>query len=67
MFTQIYVGERIVTPRVRLYEPFELMKRLYKADYEIVDGSINLREGDELFVVRARSISDSKEQGLLTA
>lgn len=64
MFSQIYIGERIVTPRVRIYEPFELMKRLYKADYELVENGVSFKEGDELFLIRTRSWSASIEKGL---
>ena len=67
MLSQIYAGEKIVTPRVRIYEPFELMKRLYKADYELIDMSFPIKEGDDLFCIRARSWSASVEQGFKTS
>lgn len=67
MLTQIYVGEKIVTPRVRIYEPFELMKRLYKADYEILNDALRYKEDDELFCIRTRSMSISTEKGFETS
>lgn len=64
MYTQIDMGERIVTPRVRLMEPFGMMKELYNADFEIIKGEFIPRKDDALFFIRQRRVSDSVEHGL---
>jgi len=63
MLSQIFIGEKIVTPRVRIYEPFECMKRLYKADYEFITNALTYKEDDALFCIRTRTWSGSIEQG----
>jgi len=67
MLSQIFIGEKIVTPRVRIYEPFELMKRLYNADYELLSGVIPFKEDNELFFIRTRSMSASINKGFETS
>lgn len=64
MFTQIQVGEKIVTPRVRLYEPFSLMKKLYNADFEIIKNTLTFRKDEELFALKARNMSPDEKSGL---
>ena len=64
MFIQAQIGEKIVTPRVRLIEPLNLIKRLYNVDYELIDEVVNFRQGDELIFIRSRIWSQNVPQTL---
>ena len=64
MFTHIDMGEKIVTPRARILEPFGMMKEKLGAGFEIVGNVFLPHRDDTLIFFRARRVSDSVEQGL---
>lgn len=65
MFTEIDMGERIVTPRVRIMEPFGMMKEKFGAGFEILDDVLKLQKDEEAQIFfRARRVSESVEQGV---
>lgn len=64
MFIHLQIGEKIVTPRVRLFEPLNLMKQIYNIDYEILDKVMNFKKEGERFLIRSRIYADSFENAL---
>ena len=56
MLVQFLLGEKLVTPRVRFFEPLDLMNKLYNVTYEQVDNmnAVPVRADTERFLIRAR-------------
>ena len=56
MHIQLMLGETLVTPRVRFFEPLNLMKEIYGVSYEVLEDRerVPIRNDDMRFLIRAR-------------